>query len=164
MSFLSEPLNDKHVRENFSCGKEILDRYLKVQASQDFRKKLSVCFVIANDNYAVIAYYTLSSSSIPPDSLPAYMRKKIPPSYNTVPVILLGRLAVDLKSQGQHLGADLLLDAMKRSLSASLVVGSCAMVVDPIDEEAKEFYLKFGFKHLDNGKMFIPMKDIAAVI
>jgi GNAT superfamily N-acetyltransferase len=164
MSFLSEPLNDKHARENFSCGKDVLDRYLKVQANHDFRKKLSVCFVAADVNYAVIAYYTISSSSIPSDLLPAYMQKKIPSSYSTVPVILLGRLAVDLRFQGQHLGADLLLDAMKRSFSASLIVGSCAMIVDPIDEEATAFYLKFGFKQLDNGKMFIPMKDIAAVI
>jgi ribosomal protein S18 acetylase RimI-like enzyme len=164
MNFLSEVLNEKHARENFSCGKDVLDRYLKVQANQDIRRMLSVCFVYVDHDYAVKAYYTLSSSSIPSDSLPGYMKKKIPPGYNTVPVILLGRLAVDLKYQGQHLGADLLLDAMKRSLSASLVVGSCAMIVDPIDDEAKAFYLKFGFEQLANGKMFIPMKDIAAVL
>lgn len=164
MSFLSEPLNDKHVRDQFSCGKEALDRYLKIQAGQDIRKMLSACFVIADDDNAVIGYYTLSSSSIQMDSLPSSMKKRIPQSYKTIPAILLGRLAVDLRYKGKHLGADLLLDAMKRSLAASLVVGSCAVVVDPIDEEAKSFYLKYGFAQLDNGKMFIPMKDIAAVL
>jgi predicted N-acetyltransferase YhbS len=164
MNFLSEPLNDTHVRDDFSCGKVILDRYLKLQANQDIRKKLSACFVIANNENSVIGYYTLSSSSILTDSLPSSMRKKIPQSYETVPVILLGRLAVDLRYMGQHLGGDLLLDAMKRSLAASVVVGSSAIVVDPLDEEAKTFYLKYGFAQLDNGKMFIPMKDISAVL
>ncbi len=164
MNFLTEPLNDKHVRDDFSCGKLVLDRYLKVQAGQDIRKMVSACFVIADNENSVIGYYTLSSSSIPVDSLPASMRKRIPQSYRTVPAILLGRLAVDLRYRGQHLGADLLLDAMKRSLAASLVVGSSAVVVDPIDEEAKTFYLKYGFTQLDIGKMFIPMKDIAAVL
>jgi predicted GNAT family N-acyltransferase len=164
MNFLSEPLNDKHVRDEFFCGKLVLDRYLKVQAGQDIRKMLSACFVIADNGNSVIGYYTLSSSSIPVDSLPSSLRKRIPQSYRAVPAILLGRLAVDLKYRGQHLGGDLLLDAMKRSLAASLVVGSCAIVVDPIDEEAKTFYLKYGFTTLDNGKMFIPMKDISVVL
>jgi predicted GNAT family N-acyltransferase len=164
MSFLSEPLNDKHVREDFSCGKVVLDRYLKVQAGQDIRKMLSACFVIADIENSVIGYYTLASSSIPAESLPSSMKKRVPQSYKSVPVILLGRLAVDLRYRGQHLGGDLLLDAMKRSLAASLVVGSSAIVVDPIDEEAKTFYLKYGFSQLDNGKMFISMKDVSAVL
>lgn len=164
MNFLSEPLSDNHIRDDFSCGKSVLDRYLKIQAGQDTRKQLTACFVIADSEDAVFGYYTLSSSSIQTESLPPSMRKKIPQGYKTVPVILLGRLAVDLRYRGQHLGEDLLLDSMKRSLAASEVVGSIAMVVDPLDEEAKSFYLKYGFTQLDNGKMFISMKDISAVL
>jgi predicted GNAT family N-acyltransferase len=145
MNFLSEPLRDNHIRDDFSCGKPVLDRYLKIQAGQDIRKKLTACFVIADSDNAVFGYYTLSGSSIQTELLPLSMRKKIPQGYKTVPVILIGRLAVDLKYRGQHLGGDLLLDAMNRSLAASLVVGSIAVVVDPIDEDAKSFYLKYGF-------------------
>ena len=164
MSFLSEPLSDNHVRDKFSCGKEVLERYLKLQAGQDIRKMLSACFVIADEDNAVIGYYTLSSSSIPTDSLPSSMKKKVPHNYKTVPVILLGRLAVDLRYRGRHLGADLLIDALKRSLAASTVVGSTAVVVDTLDEEAKTFYLKYGFSQLENGKMFVSMKEVSAVL
>jgi predicted N-acetyltransferase YhbS len=74
----------------------------------------------------------------------------------------MGRLAVDVKYKGQGLGKRLLIDAMKRSYETSNTIGSMAVVVDPLDEGAEQFYVKYGFIKLpDSGKMFLAMGTIA---
>ena len=94
--------------------------------------------------------------------LPEDIRKKLSASYNDLPATLVGRLAVDLNYQGQGLGELLLVDALNRSLAVSREIGSMAVIVDPIDEEALNFYKKFGFMLLpDSGKMFLPMAAVA---
>ena len=94
--------------------------------------------------------------------LPEQISKKLPASYQSLPATLLGRLARDLKYNGERLGELLLIDALKRSYDASLRIGSIAVVVDPIDEAAQNFYLRYGFIDLpDSGKMFLSMKTIA---
>ena len=89
--------------------------------------------------------------------------KKLPPSYQDIPATLLGRLAIDSVYKGQGLGELLLIDALKRSYDVSKSnVGSMAVIVDPIDENAVKFYEKYGFIRLpDSGKMFIAMESIA---
>ncbi len=161
--FLSEPLHSKHKKALFSCGKSMLDNYLHKQANQDIKRKLSVCFVISEENTNLIkGYYTLSNNSIPLKSIPDSVSKKLPKSYAAIPTILLGRLAVDNKFQGQGMGKLLLIDALKRSLQISISIGSFAVVVDPIDQAAEHFYHKYGFIQLpDSGKMFLPMKTIS---
>lgn len=159
---LSEPLSPKHIKSGFSCGNEILDTYLQKQANQDFKRKLSVCFVIPEKKTNKIkAYYTLSNNSIPLEFIPKQIQEKLPKSYKTIPVTLIGRLAVDNKFQKQGIGKLLLVDALKRSFEISKTIGSFAVVVDPIDQNAESFYVKYGFIKLpDSGKMFLPMKTI----
>ena len=83
------------------------------------------------------------------------------PKYKDLPVTLLGRLAIDEKFQGQKLGRLLLIDALKRSLDTSKSVASLAVIVDPLDQEASDFYFKYGFILLpDSGRMFLPMATI----
>jgi GNAT superfamily N-acetyltransferase len=149
-------------KKNFSCGKPMLDNYLHTQASQDVKRKLCVVFALFED--AVIkGYYTLSNASVPADLMPEALKKKMPGSYKSLSVTLLGRLAVDIKFKGQGLGSILLLDALKRSFAvAGESLGSIGVVVDPLDDEAVAFYQKFGFILLpDSGKMFLPMAAIA---
>jgi len=162
MSQISEPLNSKHKKSEFSCGKEMLDNYLHKQASQDIKRKLSVCFVIKEVETDLIkGYYTLSNNSIPLELVPNEIRKKLPRSYEAIPTILLGRLAIDNKFQAQGIGKLILIDALKRSYELSKTIGSFAVVVDPIDKDAERFYDKYGFIKLpDSGKMFLPMKTI----
>jgi predicted N-acetyltransferase YhbS len=162
MSYLTEPLNSCHNKEGFTCGNDLLDGYFKFQAGQDVRKSLSACFVLIDkETNRVVGYYTLSSSNIPHTSIPESFSKRLPDSYSAIPVILLGRLAVDLSSQGVGLGKILLIDALKRSLDASASVGAFAVVADPLDAYAKQFYTRFGFVWLpSSGKMFLPMKTI----
>jgi len=163
MSQISEPLNSTHKKSDFSCGKEMLDTYIQKQANQDVKRKLSACFVINETETNLIkGYYTLSNNSVASEFIPEQIRKKLPRSYETIPTTLLGRLAIDDRFQGQGIGKLILIDALKRSYEISKTIGSFAVVVDPIDQEAENFYNKYGFIKLpDSGKMFLPMKTIS---
>lgn len=162
MSQISEPLNSAHKKSDFSCGKEILDSYLHKQANQDVKRKLSVCFVINDESTNLIkGYYTLSNNNIPLELVPIQIQKKLPKSYESIPTTLFGSLAIDNRFQGQGVGKLMLIDALKRSYELIKTVGSFAVVVDPIDQDAENFYDKYGFIKLsDSGKMFLPMKTI----
>jgi predicted GNAT family N-acyltransferase len=162
MGQISETLNSTHKKADFSCGKEMLDIYLHKQANQDIKRKLSACFVILDAETDLIkGYYTLSNNSVPLEFIPDHIKKKLPSSYESIPATLLGRLAIDNRFQGQGIGKLILMDALKRSYEISKTIGSFAVVVDPIDQDAEYFYAKYGFIKLpDSGKMFLPMKTI----
>lgn len=157
-----ELLAKKHNRKDFDCGKELLNNYLKNQAGQDVKRKLSACFVLAdNETNLIQGYYTLSNNSIPLSSFHEQIRKKLPKSYKSIPTTLLGRLAIDKKYQGKGIGRILLIDALKRSFGISKQIGSFGVVADPLDEEAKNFYKKYDFIELpDSKKMFIATKTL----
>ncbi len=157
-----ELLDKKHNRSDFDCGKELLNNYLKNQAGQDVKRKLSACFVLAEKETNLIqGYYTLSNSSIPLSSFPEQIRKKLPGSYVSIPTTLLGRLAIDNRCQGKGIGKILLIDALKRSYEISKEMGSFAVVVDPIDSDAEAFYKKYDFISLPGSqKMLIAIKTL----
>lgn len=162
MSYLTEPLDSKHCKENFSCGKDLLDNYFWKQAKQDVKRKLSACFVLVDkEANRISGYYTLSSNSISHNLIPDSFKKKLPKSYLSLPTILLGRLAIDKDYQGKGIGKILLIDSLKRCFHTSISLGVFAVIVDPLDKEAEIFYDKYGFTKLpDSKKMFIPMKTI----
>ena len=156
----------KHAIEKFNCGNEALNRYLTVQAGQDMRKKLSVCFVL-NDDYTrdLIGYYTLSSYAINADAIPNKIKVSAPRNYTKIPATLLGRLAIDLKFQGKGLGEFVLMNALERAHDASLKIASLAVIVDPIDKAAEDFYSQYGFvKCKDGHQMMLVMKTIATLL
>lgn len=157
-----ELLGKKHNRKDFDCGKELLNNYLKNQAGQDVKRKLSACFVLTEkETNNIKGYYTLSNNSIPLSSFPEYIQKKLPKSYASIPTTLLGRLAIDSKHQGKGIGKVLLIDALKRSYDISIEIGSFAVVVDPMYKEAENFYEKYDFIKLpDSEKMFISTKTL----
>lgn len=163
MKYITSILSSSHKKQLFDCGKEILNTYFKKQAKQDVKRKISVCFVLPDEKDIVIGFYTLSNDSIPLEELPKQIKDKLPKSYLTIPITLLGRLAIDIKFKGQGYGELLLIDALKRSYDVSNEsIGSIAVVVDPLNMEAIAFYEKYGFILLPNsGKMFIPMITIS---
>ncbi len=165
MEQLTEVLNPKHRKKDFSCGKDILDKYLHQQASQDIKRKLSVCFVLTDSNSEIIkGYYTLSNNSISQEFVPLKLRKRLPSSYSSIPVTLLGRLAIEKKFQRKGVGKILLIDALKRCYEISKSIGSYAVIVDPLDNDAETFYGKYGFIKLpDSGKMFLTMITIKSL-
>lgn len=161
MTYITIALDPSHHKKNFSCGKPLLDAYLHKQAKQDVKRRLSACFIIPDGN-EIKGYYTLSTASIEGRLLPQEIIKKLPPAYNDLPAILLDRLSVSKNYQGQGLGEMILIDALKRSYFTSMQVGSMAVIVDPLDEEATRFYERYDFIMLpDSGKMFLSMATIA---
>lgn len=161
-----EPFNKrKHKRSNFKCGVGSLDRYLKKQANQDFKRNITVPFVLVkNEESDIIGFYTLSSFYVHLEELPTNIRKKLP-HYPNVPATLLGRLAVDEKYQGRGLGEFLLMDALHKSLMQTNKIASFSVVVDAINEDARNFYLHFGFLSFPNrkGRLFLPIDIINEV-
>lgn len=161
MGLQIQVLQKKYDKSKFDCGHSLLDEYIKKQAKQDVNRDLSACFVLVNDENVVKGYYTLSANSIKRDDFPEPLQRKLPPSYSDIPTILLGRLAIDKTSKGNGFGEILLIDALTRSLKISESLGTIAVIVDPIDENAQNFYTKYGFILLPtSGKMFLPMKTI----
>lgn len=154
-----EPLGRHHDRAAFSCGVEALDRYIRQQAGQDERRNLARVFIAVGDApHEVAGYYTLSSLSIRLDDMPEELTKRLP-HYTRLPAALIGRLAVSLEFQGQHLGEHLLLDALKRIIETGGTVASFAVLVDAKDEHAVSFYEKYDFLRISNYPMrlFLPV-------
>jgi predicted GNAT family N-acyltransferase len=158
--FHTVELNPSHKKELFSCEEPSLENYIQTQAKQDIKRKVAACFVLEGEKGIIKGYYTLSSDNVDRSIIPLELQKKMP--YQILPVILLGRLAREMDFKGQGIGELLLADALKRSYAATVTVGACAVVTDPISEKAREFYGDFGFIPLDSGRMFIPMKTIEA--
>lgn len=155
-----ERLGSHHGREAFACGEEALDRYLHQQARQDADRNLGVTYVAAEQpgDAAIHGYYTLTMSCVQPETVP---EKRVPPK-RAVPVVLLGRFAVDQGSQGRGLGEILLMDALRRSCELSEKIGSFAVVVDALYENARGFYLRYGFRELSDSPLhlYLTVKDI----
>ncbi|MBL7473774.1 GNAT family N-acetyltransferase [Robertkochia sediminum] len=158
-------LEKKHIRQNFNCEEPSLTDYIKRQAGQDMKKRLATCFVALDEKQNVIGYYTLTSESLGREEIPGRYVKRVPKNYNA-PVILLGRLARDISQKGKGLGEILLIDALFRSYNLSAKsIGAMAVVVDPINQNAVDFYKKYGFQELpDSEKMFLPMNTIKQLI
>jgi len=159
--WLIERLVASHEREGFSCGKAPLDDFLKTRAGQYERKGVGRTFIaVLHPSKRALGYYTLAAGSIPFAHLPKPRAKKLPK--HPVPVILLGRLAVDQSARRRGLGEYLLFDAFERCLAAAEEVGAYAVEVQAIDEEAQRFYKKYGFVQLADQPlhMFLPIETI----
>lgn len=154
-------LDKSHDRAGFDCGMPMLDEWVKDRAGQFDRRDLSRTFVATRpDETRVLGYYAISTHRVVHDVLPVAEAKGLPRL--DVPVVLIGRLAVDRSVQGQGLGGLLLVDALRRSMHISEQVGIRAVEVDAVDDDARNFYLKFGFRPLldDPRHLFLPMHEI----
>lgn len=152
-----------HDRSQFHCEETSLTEYLQKQASHDIKKNLAACFVLLDGGEKLVkGYYTLSNGSLYREDVPEEHQKRIKTNYN-VPATLLGRLARDITMKGTGAGEYLLLDALKRSFEVSQKsIASMAVIVDPINRSAHDFYAKYGFILLpDSGKMFLTMNAIS---
>ena len=142
--FRVELLGPGHDRDSFACGIAALDAYLRLQAGQDVRRRISTCWVavdVATDRLA--GYYTLAAGGVPLNDLPAEVSRRLP-RYPSVPVARIGRLAVDRGFQGRQLGGALLADAAMRALRSEVAV--YALLVDAKDDNAVAFYRHHGFE------------------
>jgi predicted GNAT family N-acyltransferase len=154
--------SSRHLRSSFCCGKESLDTYIRKQASQDLKKRVSTVFVLIDEpEMNVLGYYTLSSYTVNIAALDETFAKRLP-RYPVLPTTLLGRLAVDNTQKGKGLGELLLIDALKKSLDTAMQVASLAVIAEALDERALSFYLKYGFQQFKQEpmKLYLPMKSV----
>jgi predicted GNAT family N-acyltransferase len=152
----------RHIRTNLYCGKSSSDEYIRERASQDLKKRVSTVFVLIDaPETNVLAYYTLSSYTVNITALDESFVKRLP-RYPLLPATLLGRLAVDSDQKGKRFGQLLLLDALKKSLDTSKKVASVAVIAEALDEQASDFYLKYGFQQFvhETMKLYLPMKSV----
>lgn len=150
----------KHDRNDFDCGIEPLNNYLKVMASQQAKKDNTRTFVLEDTQAEtrIIGFYTLTLTPIDLKALPAALQKKHQSSSSGG---LIARLAVDQRYKGQGFGEWLLVDALKKLLQASDTVAFPVVIVDAKDG-AKQFYEKYGFTPFRDAesKLFITIADL----
>jgi GNAT superfamily N-acetyltransferase len=138
----------RHDVTGFSCGNELLDRWLVRYAGQNQRRDAARTFVAATDNQQhVYGYYTLLAGQLDHHEATLETSKGLSQHF-PIPVAILARLAVDARQQGQGIGAALLNDALVRVVRASEQVAVRAVVVHAVDENASAFYERFGFRAL----------------
>lgn len=150
-------LNKSHNRDDFDCGVDGLNDYLKRFARQTQEKHGSITYVCCPDNTnTIVGYYTLVFGSIEKNLTPKVLHKGL--SNSPIPILLLARLAVDLGYQGNGLGYAMLLDALKKVIDAARLAGLKALIVDAKDKRAEEFYITKGFEFISQAKSTAPAK------
>ena len=136
------PLTADHDSSAFTCRHAWLSAWLNKRALANAALGASRTYVVCADGRHVIGYYALAAGSIAGDAAPGRLRRNMP---DPLPVIVLGRLAVQSDWSGRGIGSGLLKDAVLRSIQAAALIGVRALVCHAIDDEAKAFYLKHGF-------------------
>ena len=136
-----EPLAADHVLDGFDSGQPTLDAWLISHALKNEREGGSRTYVVC-DRGVVVAYYCLSTGSVSRKDSPGRVRRNMP---DPIPVMLVGRLAVDKTHQGQGMARALMRDAILRTMKAAEIVGVRALLVHALDEEAANFYRHLGF-------------------
>ena len=161
MGLISHPqsISEQHDLSLFDCKNETLSQWLQKKALRNQTNGASRTFVICENN-RVIGYYTLAAGSIERLDSPGNVSRNMP---NPIPIIVLGRLAIDINYQKKGLGKALLKDAMLRILSIAENAGVRALLVHAISNEAKQFYLSFGFKESPTDTMTLFLSITALV-
>ncbi len=149
-----EPLEGHHILEEFECGYSSLDNWLQKKAIRN-RLAASQTFVVT-DEQRVVGYYCLAAGSVLHKNAGGALKRNMP---NPIPVIVLGRLAVDNAYKGQNIGRGLLQDALLRANNVQKNIGARALIVHALDEAARGFYSKFGFRDFPNDhlSLFMPL-------
>lgn len=138
-----EPLIAGHKLVEFECGEASLDDWLKRRALANHLSSASRTFVVADPNRRVFGYYAMASGAVAHPQATSAIRRNMP---DPVPVMVLGRLAVDLRAQGIKLGAALLQDAVVRARAVAQHTGVRAVLVHALNDQAKQFYEHYGFE------------------
>ncbi len=155
------PLTEHHLTVGFSCGEDSLDQWLKQRSLKNQIQGASRTFVVC-DGARVVAYYVLASGAVTSQGATGRFRRNMP---DPIPVVVLGRLAVDLTLHGKGFGRSLVRDAGLRVIQAASAIGIRGMVVHALTDEAKAFYEKVGFESspIDAHFLMIALSDLAAL-
>ena len=140
-----EPLRGEHRLEGFDCGDEPLNTWLVRYARHAEAAESARVFVTRADEEHVVGYYALVVGEVQAADATARMLKGLP-AERPVPVVVLARLAVDHRHQSGGIGRSLLQDAMLRCVRVAEEAGVRALVVHAANDEARDFYRRFGFE------------------
>ena len=138
-----QPLLTDHFLDGFACGEAVLDEWLKRRAMANQLSGASRTFVVADQDKCIYGYYAMAAGAVSQQMATSSVRRNMP---DPVPVMVLGRLAVDHRAQGIKLGASLLQDAVNRAVAVSQNAGVRALLVHALHDRAKQFYEHYGFQ------------------
>ena len=152
-----EHLTAEHDVSAFDSGVPDLDDWLRKRALANEETGASRTYAVCAGR-RVVGYYALAAGGVAQSQAPGRVRRNMP---DPVPVMILGRLAVDRDWQGRKMGAGMLRDAVVRTLQAAEIGGIRAILVDAISEDAKRFYERHGFRSspVDPMVLMITTKD-----
>src|SRR5215831_8063393 len=131
------PLTAEHALSAFDCGEPALNDWLQHRALKN-ESRFSRTYVVCEGSQ-VVAYFCISAGAVERAAAPGKVRRNAP---DTIPVSVIGRLAVSRSHAGKGLGADILSDALRRIAVASQSIGIGAVLVHAKDDAAKRFYMK----------------------
>jgi predicted N-acetyltransferase YhbS len=156
------PISADDRLDDFDCGKTALNDFLRRRALKN-EGRASRTFVVCSTSGEVVAYYTVSAGAVELHEAPPKLRRNMP---SPLPVMVLGRLATDVRHGGRGIGKAMLREALSRVLEASRSVGVRAVLVHAIDDEAIAFYAQFGFQAFpaDSRTLFLPVETIETAL
>ncbi len=157
-----EPLTAAHDLSAFDCGVSALDDWLKHRALKN-ESRFSRTYVVCEGS-SVVGYFCISAGAVVRSSVPGKLRRNAPDS---IPVSVIGRLAVSRSHAARGLGADLLADAFRRIAVASESIGIGAVLVHAKDDRAKAFYMacaEFVEYPADSRILFLPIETVVATL
>jgi GNAT superfamily N-acetyltransferase len=157
--FGPEPLSAEHDVSSFGCGVSSLDEYLVRRAMHEQSAGKARTYVVSRGQ-RVAGYFSLAASSLEPADASDRLAKG--QGRQPIPVILLGRLAVDACEQRTGLGEALLVQALGKAALAAETIGARAVLVHAVDERARGFYTRYGFEPSPTNPLHLLMlmKDI----
>lgn len=156
------PLTATHDIAQFDCGRAVLNEWLRTRALKNEGRGGSRTYVVC-EGCRVVAYYAVAAGAVSRERAPTSLARNRP---DPLPVLLIGRLAVDAQHQRMRLGAALLKDALQRCLNASREIGATAILVHALDDEAAAFYAQYGFKPFpaEPRTLYLPMAWVAKML
>lgn len=159
------PVETLDTRTNFDCGHSALNNYLAQTASQHEKRNVTRTFCGVMDGI-IAGYYSLTNAVVDVSSLtPAIIKRYRLPTH-ALPVVRLGRLAIDARFQRQGLGGKLLIDALGKVISVAESSGCVGIVVDAKDADAASYYEGFGFRSAPDNSLllFMPLPEIQELL
>jgi hypothetical protein len=153
-------LTVEHDLSTFDCGEPVLNDWLRHRALKN-ESRFSRTYVVC-EGRRVVAYFCISAGAVERASAPGKVRRNAP---DTIPVSVIGRLAVDRGHAGKRLGADILADALRRIATASQSIGIGAVLVHAKGDAAKRFYMRcaeFIEYPEDSRTLFLPVETVVA--